>query len=321
MSKTSTGTAEESRGIFYAAAAYSLWGIVPLYWRLLGDVPPFETTVHRVVWCAVFATALTLANGNAGRVRSIFSSPRLLGTLALTSVLISSNWTIFIYCVGTNQLVAASLGYYINPLVSFALGTIILGERMSRARLFAVGLAATAVAVQAISLGQLPWIALALALSFGLYGYFRKLAPVAALDGLLIETLILFPITAGLVGFWAIEGRGAFPSSHLLKDALLIGGGPITALPLVLFAAGARRISLTTMGFLQYLSPSITLLLAVLAFHEPFTRTNAETFGCVWTALLVVALEGRFARTGASARAAPDRDLSANGYDAEAPSG
>jgi len=293
MSESAAQSSEESRGIIYAAASYALWGVVPLYWRLLGDVPPFELTVHRVVWCAIFVGVFTVANGNAGRVAAVFRSRRLLATLVLTSLLITTNWTIYIYCVATDQLVAASLGYYINPLLSFALGVVFLREPMSRTRMLAIALAAVAVAVQAISLGRLPWIALALALSFGLYGYFRKLAPVAALDGLLIETMVLFPLTAGLVGLWAFKGIGAFPSSNLLKDALLLGAGPLTALPLALFAAGARRVRLTTLGFLQYLSPSITLLLAVFAFHEPFTRVNAITFGCVWTALLIVALEGR----------------------------
>lgn len=301
MTGTATDSVEETRGVIYGAASYGLWGIVPLYWRLLGDVSPFEITVHRVVWCAVFVALLTMAGGNVVRVLGIVRSPRLLATLVLTSLLISANWTLYIWCVGTNQLVAASLGYYINPLLSFVMGVVFLGERMSRQRQFAIGLAAVAVTVQAVGLGQFPWIALALALSFGLYGYFRKLAPVAALDGLLIETLILFPLTAGLVVFWAVEGHGAFPSSNLLKDALLIGAGPVTALPLALFAAGARRVQLTTMGFLQYLSPSITLLLAVFAFREPFTRVNAITFGCVWTALLIVALEGRMSFDRSSA--------------------
>jgi chloramphenicol-sensitive protein RarD len=306
MTEPSAGAAEESRGVLYAAAAYSLWGIVPLYWRLLGDVPPFELTVHRVVWCAIFAGILTWASGNLARILAVLRSRRLFATLVLTSVLITSNWTLYIYCVATNQLVAASLGYYINPLLSFVLGMVLLGERLSRARMFAIGLAAVAVTVQAVSIGQIPFIALGLALSFGLYGYFRKLAPVAALDGLLIETMVLFPVTAGLVGLWAFEGRGAFPSLNLLKDALLIGAGPLTALPLVLFAAGVRRVRLTTLGFLQYLSPSITLLLAVFAFRETFTRTTAITFGCVWTALLVVGLEGRFAFARSSAAGRPN---------------
>jgi chloramphenicol-sensitive protein RarD len=287
---------DERAGILYAGIAYSFWGIVPLYWRLLSDVPPFELTVHRVFWCALFVTGVTLWRGHFSRIVSIVREPRTIGTLALTSVLISCNWTMFIYCVATHQLVEASLGYYITPLISFALGYLLFGERMSRLRLLAVLLATIAVGVKAIGIGHIPWIAPGLALSFGFYGYFRKLTPVAAIDGLVVETLILFPATLALVLWWGVTGVGAFPSHNLMKDALLIGGGPLTAVPLAMFAAGARRMRLSTLGFLQYLSPSITLVLATLGFHESFTRTDAIAFGCVWAALTIVALEGRRVR-------------------------
>jgi chloramphenicol-sensitive protein RarD len=159
--------------------------------------------------------------------------------------------------------------------------------------LAALALATAAVAVQAISLGGIPWIAPALALTFGFYGYVRKLTPVDALEGLTIETCLLLPVTIALVVFWAVKGSGAFPSANLGRDALLMFTGPLTAVPLVLFAAGARRIRLTTLGFLQFLSPTITLLVATLLLHEPFTRTNVIGFGCVWSALVLVSLEGR----------------------------
>ncbi|HEY5047878.1 MAG TPA: EamA family transporter RarD [Rhizomicrobium sp.] len=295
MTQTSD-PADETAGILFAGSAYAVWGIVPLYWRLLGDVPPFELTVYRVFWCALFVTAVTFWQGHTSRAFAILRSRRLVATLALTSVLITCNWTLYIYCVATNQLVDASLGYYMTPLVSFAAGIAFFGERMSRLRLAGVALAALAVVIQTIGLGHIPWIAPALALSFGLYGYFRKLAPVVALDGLLVETLILLPFTFALVGYWAVQGTGAFPSHNLTKDALLIGSGPLTAVPLAFFAAGARRIRLTTLGFLQYLSPTITLLLATIGFHEPFTRTNAIAFGCVWAALAIAAVEGHLAR-------------------------
>jgi len=288
--------ADDRTGIALAAAAYGIWGIVPIYWRLLSAVPPFHLTVHRVFWCALFLAALTFVRRRGSHLLSLVRNRRLIGTLALTSVLISINWTIYIYCIATSQLVEASLGYYINPLISIALGVTLFGERMSRLRLVAALLAASAVAVQAFDLGHLPWIAPALALSFGFYGYFRKRTDVDSLDGLAIETWILFPLTFGLVLFWARTGTGAFVGGTVLRDALLILGGPLTAVPLAMFAAGARRIRLSTLGFLQYLSPSITLLLAVFAFGEPFTRIDAITFGCVWLALLLVAAEGRFIR-------------------------
>jgi chloramphenicol-sensitive protein RarD len=220
----------------------------------------------------------------------------MIGALALTSVLIAVNWTLFIWCVSTHRLVEASLGYYMTPLVSIVLGVVLLGERISRIRLAAIALATVAVAVKAIDVGGLPWIAPALALSFGFYGYLRKLIPVDAFDGLTVETVLLFPPMLAIVLFWAHAGTGAFGLGNLGRDALLILAGPVTAAPLVLFAAGARRVRMTTLGFLQYFSPSITLAIATLALGEHFTRTDAVTFAFVWGALLLVGLEGRSVR-------------------------
>jgi chloramphenicol-sensitive protein RarD len=284
----------ETLGIIYAGSAYAFWGITPLYWRLLGSVPPFELTTHRVLWCAVFVGLVTAWRGRFAHIVTILRTPKLLATLALTSVLITTNWTIYIYCVATNQLVEASLGYYLTPLLSIALGVFLFGEHMTRFRLVGVGLAAIAVAIKALALGHVPWIAFSLALSFGFYGFFRKKAPVDSLDGLLIETALLLPFTLVLVTYWARTEADAFPSSNLVKDTLLIAGGPITAIPLAMFAAGARRVRMTTLGFLQYFTPSFTLALATLGFHEHFGRIDAISFAFVWLALVVVALEGRF---------------------------
>jgi chloramphenicol-sensitive protein RarD len=290
----SNSVAGEGTGILYAGLSYGLWGFVPIYWRLLVGVPPFQLTTQRILWCALFVGAVTLWRGRFGQIAGIVRTPKLLGTLAFTGILISINWSLFIYCVATNQLVEASLGYYLTPLLSMALGVFLFGERMSRVRLAGVGLAAVAVTVQAIAFGHVPWIGLTLALSFGFYGFFRKAAPVDAMDGLLVETALLFPFALALVLYWSRTEPGAFPAPPLLRNALLVGAGPVTAIPLALFAAGARRIRLTTLGFLQYLSPTITLLLATLAFHEQFSRTDAISFVFVWGALVIVALEGRF---------------------------
>jgi chloramphenicol-sensitive protein RarD len=300
--KNDADTHGETTGILYAGLAYAVWGIIPVYWRLLGDVPPFQLTVQRVLWCALFVAGVTAWRGRLGHIVTIARTPKLLATLALTSVLISANWTIFIYCVATDRLIEASLGYFLTPLLSIALGVFLFGERMTRLRAAGVALAAAAVAVQAVALGHVPWIGLSLALSFGFYGFFRKKAPVDSMDGLAIETALLFPFTIVLVVYWARTGVGAFPSPNLLKDALLIAGGPVTAVPLAMFAAGARRIRLTTLGFLQFLSPSITLVLATLGYHEHFGKVDAITFLFVWLALLLVALDGRFK----SAVAAPE---------------
>jgi chloramphenicol-sensitive protein RarD len=284
----------ETRGIVYAGGAYAFWGVVPLYWHYLEDVPPLEIILHRILWCALTGLIVTLARGRLMHFITVLRTSRLMKALAASGVLISANWTIYIYCVETHRLVEASLGYYLTPLVSIALGVVLLGEKVSRLRLAAIALATMAVVVQAVALGSLPWIAPALALTFGFYGYVRKLTPVDSLDGLTIETCLLLPITVPLLAFWAVQGTAAFPSAVFSRDAMLTATGPLTAVPLVMFAAGARRIRMTTLGFLQYLSPTITLLVATLILGEPFTQANLITFGFVWSALVLVALEGRF---------------------------
>ena len=283
----------ETRGILLAAGAYGIWGLVPLYWQFLSDVPPLEITLHRILWCSITGLVVTLARRRFWHFITVLRTRRLMAALMASSVLISTNWTIYIYCVGAHRLVEASLGYYLTPLVSIALGVAVLGEKVSRIRVAAIVLATIAVAVQAISLGGIPWIAPALALTFGFYGYVRKLTPVDSLEGLTIETCLLLPVAVPLIVWWAHEGSGAFPSALASRDALLIFTGPLTAVPLTLFAAGARRIRMTTLGFLQYLSPTITLLVATLLLGEPFTRTNVVAFAFVWTALVLVSLEGR----------------------------
>lgn len=289
----STESDNETRGIVYAGGAYTIWGFVPIYWQLLSDVPPVEITLHRILWCSLTGLGVTVARGRIWHLLAVVRTSRVMAALAASSLLISVNWTIYIYCVSTHRLIEASLGYYLTPLVSIALGVILLGEKVSPFRIVAIALAAAAVVAQAISLGGIPWIAPALALTFGFYGYVRKLTPVDALDGLTVETCLLLPVTVPLVTMWAIEGTGAFPSPTFTRDAILIFSGPLTAVPLVMFAAGARRIRLTTLGFLQFLSPTITLLLATLLLGEAFTRANAIVFGCAWSALLIVSLEGR----------------------------
>jgi len=287
---------DEPLGILYAGGTYVIWGFVPLYWALLDGLPPVEITLHRILWGALFALGFTALRRRMSHLAAIFRDRDKLLALAASSVLIGTNWTIFIYCVATHQLVESSLGYYLTPLVSMAMGVALLGERVSRLRAVAIAMAGVAVLVQAVELGHLPWVAPALALSFGIYGYVRKRTPVDSLDGLTVETLLLFPLAAIVLGVYAFKGTGSFRPSTPIRDLLLIGGGPVTLVPLALFAAGARRIRLTTLGFLQYLSPSITLLVATCLMGETFTRTDAITFAFVWGALLLVALDGQMTR-------------------------
>jgi len=305
MSAASPSTPEhDSSGILYATASYVIWGVLPLYWHVLGSVPPFELSMHRMVWCALFGLAVTAGFGRLGHIKAALRQRRVLVALCASSILIAINWTVYIVAVAHHQLVEASRGHDIKPPFSIALGVLFLGERHPALRVAAMVLASVAVAVKVIGLGYFPWIALSLAVSFALYGYVRKQTPVAAFDGLTIETLLLLPITGSSLLYWGFSGTGAFLTGQTWRDVLLVVGGPLTALPLALFAAGARRIRLSTLGFLQYLSPTITLIIAITLLGEGFSRGDATTFGCVWLALVLVALDGRMGRTPKAANSA-----------------
>lgn len=282
--------------MLYAGGTYVIWGFMPLYWAMLAGTSPIEITLHRIFWGALVAVAVTLVRGHWKNIVAVFRNRAMLGALAASSVLIGVNWTIFIYCVATHQLVESSLGYYLTPLVSIALGVALLGEKVSRLRIAAIALAAVAVGVQAFELGYLPWVAPALALSFGFYGYVRKRTAVDALDGLTVETMLLFPLAASVLGYFAFKGTGAFTFAEPKRALVLFGGGPVTLIPLVLYAAGVRRIRMTTLGFLQYLSPTLTLVVAMTLMDEPFTRTDAITFAFVWAAIILAAIDGQMGR-------------------------
>lgn len=300
MSEQPDSAPDERAGILFAGAAYTFWGFLPLYWNLLNAVPALQITASRVVFGALTAGAITLARGRGSRLLSIATTAALIRNLVVSAALIGVNWTIFVYAVSAHHIVETSLGYYILPLISAVLGVALFDERLSRQRIAALALGAIAVTVQAAMVGHFPWIALSLAVSFGFYGYFRKLTPVPALDGLLIEMLVLLPLALAIGVYWWGTGALAFGHGPLWRDLVLLGAGPVTVLPLSLFAAGARRIRLSTLGFLQYLAPTISLLIATLMLGEPFTPVTAITFGCVWVALGIVAAEGRIGRFSAS---------------------
>lgn len=279
-------------GLVYSVTAYSLWGFMPLYWSLLVSVPAIEVTAHRILWCALFLGGLVVLRGRLPAILAIVRQPRLVATLALTAMLISVSWVTNVWAVGAERLIQASLGYYIAPLISVAIGVFILGEKISTVRRIAVALACVAVLTQATVLRQFPFVALALGLSFAFYGYFRKTMNVRPLDGVFVEASVLVPIVGSLILFWGAMGMGAFGTRDVTIDLRLILCGPMTAVPLLFFSAGARRVRLSTLGFLHYVAPSITLLVATLIFSEPFTLIHAVTFGCVWAALFLLVLEG-----------------------------
>lgn len=292
-------------GLLYATSAYVLWGLSPLYWHLLMHVPSLEVTLHRIVWCAL---AVGIVVGISGRLSSTIlrlRDLRLLATLALTGLLIAFNWGVMIWVVANEQLVEGTFGYYINPLINIALGVVLLKERLSPFRWAAGALGLVAVLVQTVALGKFPFIAVALGGSFAFYGYFRKTANIGGLDGVFVEALLLLPVALLLLVWAALNGEAVFLSGNFGMDLLLMLCGPVTALPLVLFAAGARQIRLSTIGFLQYIGPSIGLILAVFVFHERFTLVHALTFGCVWCALLLLAAEGGLRRVSPPAASPP----------------
>jgi chloramphenicol-sensitive protein RarD len=300
-------------GLAYAISAYILWGgVIPAYWHLLDSVPSVEVAFHRVVWCVVCVGILLALRRRFSATLAHLRNRKLVLTLAATGALLTANWAVWIGAVAADRLVEASLGYYITPLISVALGTLALGERLSTPRILAVVLATGAVVVQTIALGQLPWIALWLAASFGLYGYLRKTAKIGALEGVFLETALLAPVAVARLIFVEFTTGGSFLAGRLHIDALLIFSGVVTAVPLTLFSAGARRIRLTTLGFLQCLSPSITLALATIGFGEPFTYVHATSFGCIWLALLLLTLEGvpeRIRRRSRELSKVPSRPL------------
>ncbi len=274
-------------------AAFLLWGLFPLYWKRLAEVPALEVVAHRTAWGFLAVAAWVTLRGRWGDAGAVASDPRTIVRLAGSAVLIALNWLLYVWAVIHEHVVEASLGYFINPLVNVLLGVLVLRERLSRAQRIAVVLAAAGVAVLTVGQGRLPWIALVLAVSFGLYGLARKTVAADAVVGLLWETAILAPVAIAYLVLLELRGGGAFGTAGPAASALLALGGPVTAVPLVLFALGARALPLSTVGLLQYLSPSLQFLLAVLVFREPFTATHAAAFACIWTALAVLTWELR----------------------------
>ena len=283
-------SARAATGVACSVGAYALWGVFPIYFKAVAAVPALEVLAHRIVWSVVLVAGLLSLQRGWPRLVRVFADRRLLLTLTASACVISVNWGVFIWAVADGRILECSLGYYINPLVSVVLGVAVLRERLRRLQWLAVAIAAIGVAIEVVSFGTLPWVALTLALSFAFYGLIRKTAPVDPVSGLFIETLLLSPAAVILLGALAVQGEGAFLSQGLRIDVLLLLAGPITALPLLLFVAGAQRIRLTTVGLLQYIAPTGHFLLAVFVYHEPFTPVHLATFSFIWLALAIYSL-------------------------------
>lgn len=272
-------------GLAAASAAYLLWGVLPAFWKLLGAVPPLEVLANRVLWSLLFTLAVLAALGRLGELRAALRSPRERLGLGAASVFIALNWGLFIWAVQANRIVEASLGYYLNPLLNAALGVLLFGERLAPAQAVAIALAAVGVGIQVAAYGGVPWVALALAVTFACYGVAKKRTAVPALASLSVETAALAPLALAWLAFGAPTPGGALASGGVPTSALLLASGPITAAPLIAFAAAARRLPFTVLGLFQYVSPTISLILAVAAYGEPFTHAHAVSFACIWLAL------------------------------------
>jgi len=277
---------ETTTGTIYALAAFILWGILPVYWKLLDAVPAGEILAHRIFWSAVFVTAVLVYIGRKNFL-TLLRNRKSRYSLIVTGTLIGVNWFTYIFAVHTDRIVEASMGYYINPLISIFLGLVVLKERLTRIQWIALLLALIGVLVITIQFGRIPWIALILSGTFGLYGLIKKMMNLDALSSLGVETVLLAPIAGGFLLMQAASGTGALFKIDIGIDVLLIFSGAITALPLYWFAQSARRIPLSRIGFLQYIAPTLMLLMGVIVYREPFTSVHTVSFGLIWTALLL----------------------------------
>ena len=291
-------------GLLLGLGAYALWGVLPLYFKALTHVGSTEIVAHRIIWSLFFLGALVTLWKRWPAIRAALTTSRVALTLALTSVLIGANWLIYIYAVVSNHVLEGSLGYFLNPLVNVLLGVFLLKEKLTTAQKGAFLLAAAGVAVLAAGAGGAIWISLSLAGSFALYGYFRKVAPVDSLEGLSIETIFLAPLALLWILWLQQAGQGSFGESRG-TDILLMLGGALTAIPLLMFTAAAKRLPYSTLGFLQYIAPSTQFLLAVLVFGEKLTLSHLVCFGAIWAALFIFVFEGvRMGRAAARDRRA-----------------
>ena len=280
-----------NRGIAYAAAAYLLWGVFPIYFKALQHVAPLEILGHRIVWSLAVCAVLLLALRRLQWLADLRRQPRVAAWFVASSVLVAANWFVYIWAVNAGRVVDASLGYFINPLVNVLIGAAFLHERLRPAQWAAVGIAATGVAWLTWQAGAVPWIGLVLAVTFGVYGLLRKTAALGAIEGLTLETVLLTPVAAAYLLWLAHSGASGFVDGDATTRLLLLAAGPITAVPLLLFAAGARRIAFSTLGLLQYLGPSLQLLLGVWLYHEPFAE-RAPGYVLIWVALAAFSVEG-----------------------------
>jgi chloramphenicol-sensitive protein RarD len=276
---------EAAAGLGYGITAYLIWGFFPVYFKALTTVPAFQVVCHRIVWSVLLLGLIISWRGEWRTVRDALCDRRVLTLLIASALLIATNWLVFIIAVGHAQVIQSSLGYFMSPFVSVLLGFLVLKERLRRLQLVSLALAALGVLLLTVQSGSFPWVALILAATFGSYGLLRKIVSVDSLTGLTVETLLLAPAALGYLIFVTWQGNGAFPAQDVRTNTLLVLAGVATATPLLLFASAARRLRLATIGFLQYLTPTLQFLLAVLLFREPFSMAQLTSFLFIWIGL------------------------------------
>ncbi len=290
--KPVTTAAPSGSGLAFALGAYFLWGLFPLYWKPLSHIPPTEILAHRMVWAALFLMVLLTVQKNWSWLPKALASPRTVAVFTLSSLLLSSNWLIYIWAVATDHVLESSLGYFITPLINIVLGRLVLGERLRPVQALAVGLAFAGVGWLTFMVGNLPWIALALALSFGAYALLRKTAQLGSIEGLSLESLLMLAPAAGYLVWLQFNGSAHLGHDSAMVNTMLLASGAVTAIPLLLFGAGARRLTLATLGLVQYISPTLQFLLGVFLYHEPFDAQKLVGFVLIWLALAVYSAEG-----------------------------
>ena len=280
-----------NKGIWNGIAAYAMWGVFPIYWKLLHEVPALQVIGHRITWSCILLILYILLTNQWNAFRSVVLNPKILGIYAIAGILLTVNWLVYVWGVNAGFIVETSLGYFINPLLSVLLGVLFLHERLRPAQWIPVILATAGVTYLTVAYGRLPWIALSLAFSFGFYGFVKKLAPLGSLYGLTLETGIVFPMALIYLAFVGSSGTGAFLHEGAGIDLLLIGAGVVTTIPLLMFASAARQIPLTVIGLLQYIAPTMQFLIGVFLYKESFDRAHLIGFGIVWIALIIFWVE------------------------------
>lgn len=303
MTTQQTMTAQQSgdslRGFLYALTAYVFWGFLPLYMKAVAHISPFEVIAHRVVWSVPIAATVLIALGRTAEIKKALTTPRMLAMASLTAALITANWAVYVWAIGTGRALDAALGYFINPLFSIFLGAVLLKEKLTRLQILAIALSASAVALLTWHAGSLPWVSVALMVSWGFYAFFRKTLPIGPTQGFLLEVLILTPPALAFIAYLMTTGQAHFMAGVPADTWLLLASGLVTATPLILYGNGAKLLKLSTIGIMQYIAPSIIFIIAIFIFREPFDTVRLIAFIMIWSALVIYTLPGLVRSRGA----------------------